>query len=392
MKRFLSYYTLLFLILIINNLVASDSCIHGRVINNTTKQPISNVNIYLANTSIGTTTNSNGYFEIKMIPKGTFDIIFSHVAYYYHKEKRLLKHLYNDIGTIELSTKTYQLPTVLIEDDEESLWNDQFENFVEEFIGESENADSTYIADPYKIDFWENDGKLFASCNDPIEIINRSLGYRIEYFLDNFESSSEYTKFSGNSVFTPLFPNSKIDSLRWSENRDKAYLCSFRHFLTTLNESYSTDYALPKSDYSNNSSIDIDSLSAWGDSLLNSKGFFIYKVFALPWESPRVIVDEPISINGLLSRGEIDTERYLSISNYLRIYFIPNYNKEDYTYNFKIKNARGIQSSFIELEKDSVMIDIFGRYYDKYEIHTYGKFGQQRIADMLPYEYKYNPK
>ena len=244
------------------------------------------------------------------------------------------------------------------------------------------------IKNPYKIEFWENNGKLFASCNNPIEIINKSLGYRIEYFLDYFESSSEYTKFSGNSVFTPLFSYSKMDSVRWSGNRDEVYLCSFRHFLTALNESYSTDYALPKSD----DSFDFDSLSSRGDSLLNSNGFFIYKVFALPWESPRPIVDEPISIKGLLSRGEINTERYLSISNYLRIYFIPNYNKEDYTFNFKIKNAIGIQSSFIELEKDSVLIDIFGRYYDKFGIHTYGKFGQERIADMLPYEYKYNSK
>ncbi len=389
MKRLVSYSTLVFLIILLNDIAASTACIHGRVIDQTTKQPIPNANIYLANTSIGTITNSEGYFELKKIPKGTFDIIFSHVSYYYQKERRLLNHMYNDIGTIELSTKAYQLPMVLVEGEEESLWNDQYEYFIEEFIGENENADSTYIVDPYKIDFWENDGKLFASCDDPIEIINKSLGYRIKYFLDYFEASSEYTKFSGNSVFTPLSSNSKMDSVKWLGNRDETYFGSFRHFITVLNESYSTYLALPES---YNYSFNIDSLSTKGDSFLNSNGFFIYKVFALPWESPRLIVDEPISIKGLLSRGKIETERYLNISNYLRIYFIPNYNEEDYPFNFNIKNARGVQSSFIELAQDSIMIDILGRYYDKFGIHTYGKFGRERISNMLPYEYVYNSK
>lgn len=415
MKGLFSYCTLIFFIILLNDTNASTTCIHGRVIDKSTKQPISNANIYLANTSIGTTTNSKGYFEITKIPIGTFDIIFSHVAYYFHKERCLLKYLYNDIGTIELNTKTYQLPTVLVEDEEENLWNKQYEYFIDEFIGESKNADSTYIVDPYKIDFWENDGKLFASCDDPIEIINKSLGYEIKYFLDYFEASSEFTKFSGNSVFTPLSSKLKIDSVRWSKNRDEVYLCSFRHFLTALNESYAASLTSLESEYSNNDSLSIepdypqntgsknpkvtikyshkiDSLNSKGDFFLNSNGFFIYKVFALPWESPRLIVDEPISIKGLLSEGEIETERYLNISNYLRIYFIPDYNNKDYTYNFKIDNARGVQSSFIELEQDSVMVDVYGRYYDKFGIHTYGKFGQERISDLLPYEYKYNSK
>ena len=64
------------------------------------------------------------------------------------------------------------------------------------------------------------------------------------------------------------------------------------------------------------------------------------------------------------------------------------YKKEDYTHNFSISDAKKLQSSFIQLEKDSVMVDIEGRYYDKFSIHTFGKFGNERIADLLPYEYK----
>lgn len=35
------------------------------------------------------------------------------------------------------------------------------------------------------------------------------------------------------------------------------------------------------------------------------------------------------------------------------------------------------------------MVDSNSRYYDKFGIHTFGHFGQERVSDMLPYEYVY---
>jgi len=383
-KRILYYTLVLFSVLFSNNIAASTSSIYGRVIDKETGDPISNANIYLANTTIGTTTNTKGYFEIKEVPKGTFDIIFSHVAYYFHKERLQIKQYYIDVGTIELMTKAYQLPTVIVED-EESIWKDQYDKFIKEFIGDGNNSDSTRIVDPYNINFWEKDDKLFASCIDPIEIINKSLGYKIKYFLDYFESSSSFTKYSGNSVFTPLISNLKTDSTKWAVNRDETYLGSFRHFLTILNNGYTkflsnfSGKAAPKK-----------LRVAEADSLLNINGFFIYQVKELPWENPFPFAEVPISMQKLLSPGEIESERCLKFSNYLKVYYIPEYKENKYPINYKIKYISNVQSSYLELEQDSVMVDIYGRYYDKFGIHTYGKFAQERISDLLPYEYTFS--
>ncbi|MEN8194389.1 MAG: carboxypeptidase-like regulatory domain-containing protein, partial [Bacteroidota bacterium] len=138
--------------------LSQSTSFHGKVIDKNNGEPINNVNVYVANTSIGTTTDSQGYFELTNLPQGTFDIIFSHVSYYFNKKRLLIKQRYNDIGIIELSYKVHQLETVIVEADETSLWNDRYEVFVEKFIGTSDNADSTFIIDPYKIDFWESDG------------------------------------------------------------------------------------------------------------------------------------------------------------------------------------------------------------------------------------------
>lgn len=385
MKIFLTYTLVLFSILFSNNIAVPTSSIYGRIIDEATGKPISNVNIYLANTTIGTTTNAKGYFEIKEVPQGTFDIIFSHVAYYFHKERLQLKHYYIDIGTVKLMVKAYQLPTVIVKG-EERIWKDQYDKFVEEFIGVGKNSDSTSIIDPYKTNFWEKDEKLFASCEEPIKIINKSLGYEIKYFLDYFETCSDYTKFSGNSVFTSLSSSSKSDSVKWLENRNETYLGSFRHFLRALNEGY-TKYLndLPSKRKEASKKVRITE----ANSLLNTNGFFIYQIKELPWEVPAPFPEVPISINSLLTEGEIETERYLKFSNYLKVYYLPDYKEKKYKINYKIRYIPNVQISYIELEQDSVMVDIYGRYYDKFGIHTYGKFGQERISDMLPYEYTY---
>lgn len=388
MKKIFFYIAGLFLIISSSILNASTSSIYGRVVDKTTGKPIPNANIYLANTTVGTTTNTNGYFEIKNVPQGTFDIIFSHVAYYFHKEKVQFKHNYIDIGTIGLITKAYQLPTVVVEE-EESIWKDQYEKFINEFIGEGNNADSTYIVDPYNIDFWEKDEKLFAACSDPIEIVNKALGYKIQYFLDFFESTSDYAKFAGNSVFTPLLANTKTDSIKWLENRDKTYIGSFRHFLKTLNDGYTKLIdKRKKEDDSLSQKIGTDVM----DSLLNANGFFIYQVGKLPWETPFPFSEIPIKAKKILRPGEIKTERLLKFSDYLKVYFIPDYEEGKYPLNYRIKDILNVQSSYLALEQDSVMIDIYGRYYDKFGIHTYGKFGQERLSDLLPYEYRYIKK
>lgn len=51
--------------------------IKGRIIDNDTRKPIFNANVFLANTTIGTYTDEKGEFLIKNIPLGNYNIVFS---------------------------------------------------------------------------------------------------------------------------------------------------------------------------------------------------------------------------------------------------------------------------------------------------------------------------
>ena len=55
--------------------------IKGKVIERETKSPLIGVNIYLKNTQTGTTTDTEGNYEIKNIPVGLTTIVFSYIGY-----------------------------------------------------------------------------------------------------------------------------------------------------------------------------------------------------------------------------------------------------------------------------------------------------------------------
>jgi len=385
--KFNYFIYLLFAFLFNSTVLSQNLFLYGTVIDNTTKKPISNVNVYLANTQIGTTTNKSGYFELDNLPQGTFSVIFSHVSYCFLSKKITLIRKYNDIGITELSLKVYKLGTVVVQGNN-NLWKERFKIFRNNFIGTENNADSTFVENPYKIDFTNKNGKLFATSKEPLIILNKSLGYKIKYFLNYFEECDEYTKYSGDAVFSNLPSSSKSDSLMWIKNREATYVGSLRHFLDVLNTAYS-QFVFGHKSYNLRDGYSIDTRFSKCKSLINNKGFFIFRVDKLPAQTFQSSSEIPISMKNLLSKGKIKTETFLKFQNYLRIYFLPNYKIGQYPLNFNIKNIYNAEGSYLELTKDSVFVDIHGRYFDKFGIHTYGKFGRERISDLLPYEYEY---
>ncbi len=55
--------------------------ISGKVLDIETKTPLIGVNIYIKSTQTGTTTNIDGYYELKNIPVGLVNVVFSYIGY-----------------------------------------------------------------------------------------------------------------------------------------------------------------------------------------------------------------------------------------------------------------------------------------------------------------------
>src|SRR5688572_4721672 len=115
------------------NLVFAQAVLKGVVQNTDSKAPVPAASIFLANTSIGTTANTNGQFTLN-IPTGKFDLIVSSVGYETYTQT-ITSPFNSDFISINLQPKAKELDNVRIEPFEKDGWEKWGQFFVENFVG-----------------------------------------------------------------------------------------------------------------------------------------------------------------------------------------------------------------------------------------------------------------
>lgn len=327
---------------------------------------------------MGTSSDSAGNYILSDVPEGLYTVIVSCIGYDLILEKISFSGGTSVEVDFQLSPKVYQLETVIIEEDEDEEWRDNLEIFFREFIGTSQNSQKCSIVDPYIINLIrDEDDILLASADEPIEIINESLGYKIYYFLESFCYDGSSTKFKGYPVFEPLISNSTSINEIWVENRLKTYCGSIRHFLYAASrdfDSFSPHFTGTK--------------NLNEQSVLNREGFRI-------WLNENT--DSQFNINK--HRRLIQTPEYIfntSITNEKLLSFegticiVYDRKKEDDSFLDYLNANRHVKNptSYIQLHSTAVQFDEKGRYYDEFQIQTFGYWSYERVADMLPFDYE----
>lgn len=358
--------------------------ISGKITDKVTKKPVQNANVYLAYTTLGSSTNSDGKYLIKDIPVGRYTLVISHIGYQtFHIDIAILdKKKYN--FDLELDPRIYQFRPIKVSAEGRQKWLNNLETFKNVFIGKTKNAENTFIQNTIELNFIEKDDTLFAETEKPLVIFNKALGYKIEYSLIHFEYiENEYVKYSGFPKFNLLKTND-LDTLKlWKSNRGKVFLGSLRHFLQLICENYYlTNKSLDTVEYN----VDFSDSSVGGyrvyypeDNYLKKNGFLVLNKSSIK----NIYGFNPIFLlvntNKYLSESKNGNEMYLKFENFLEVkYPIQNNNK-------LIQND--LKTSLIKLEIDSVLIDKQGRYFETFGIKSFGYWSTQRLADTLPYEY-----
>ncbi len=330
--------------------------VKGKITDSQTGEPVTNVNVFLAHTLIGTTTSSSGEFLMKIPNDDSYELVVSHIQYNTQKETIKLQNGKTFHLDYKLEPKIYELPEVSVEDDSEEWW-DYFNKFKKELLGFTPNTDSCEILNPFEVGF-ESIGidNFTASANQALYIVNKSLGYRITYYLESFHADKGVTKITGTPFFQQLYTES--DSLKkyWEENRVKTYNGSLRDFLTFL----CAHEKLNQDDF------DEDELD--------------FLILLLHKPDAKYIKEAYYPID--------DLSEYVFPTNEEKIYKIsfPDRVKVYYhNINNKPTNFERFGEFFIPGE--STNIDFLGRNHEKFGIKTMGYWGKQRLADMLPLEY-----
>ena len=334
--------------------ISNEITISGRVLDATDQTPIPGVNVYLNNTTVGGTTNKDGYYKFTTTLTGTYNIIFSFIGY---KKQAFAAQLgKNGSKTVNINTQleqsVYSAGEITVTGDNRK-WRRNFTAFSRNFLGESDFAELTGIENYTDVEFNdENRSKFTASSKGPLTIINRALGYKIIVDLEEFEWNlrKETGYYYTYQRFEELEPQNEAEEKIWKENRKKAYRGSLRHFLHSIY--YKKSY---------------------------NEGFTFRQA-----QSLKEITGPDLSF--LENRGRIsntDDFKFYYLTREIRV----TYNTDT---NELLTSRRIAESNLTPLRANDIIgFDKNGNLYDPLSVKIAGYWSFSRIANQLPFDYNY---
>lgn len=362
----LSIATLTFLI----PATAQDATVtlRGTITDEQSGEPLPGVHVFIASSMRGTTTNTDGQYVLQGLPVGVLHLYVSSIGF----EPASRDILFRTPGerTIDLSLKpaTVDLGEVVVEAERDRKWKRRLERFTEQFIGETPNAEETVISNPEVLDFDSHRGVLSAVASDQLIIENEALGYRIQYFLKDFEAELTRTRYDGEPLFEMMEPEDAGQAAIWDANRRAAFMGSFHHFMLAL---------LAKQ--------------------VDEQGFVTYgRTSTGPAAGPNISGSPkmgnrfPIDPYSIIKPGADPAEYILEFDGFVEIIYQGE--EEDKSYLSWTGRPPGsrpkFQTSWIRLEKGPTVVDYKGEVLDPYGVTFYGYFAYERVADQVPVEYR----
>jgi len=334
-------------------------------------QAIPDVNVFIAASMMGTTTDANGHYTITDIPLGTLRLFVSSIGYEPQQQDLFIREATVYTIDFQLNTAIYELGEITVTTDNKR-WKRQLERFTRIFLGETPYALQTTITNPEVLDFSGKGGDFRAHASEPLIIENKALGYRLTYYLNEFVAHPGGWRWDGEPLFEPLQPQSPEEAARWNARRDSAFYGSFRHFLLAVINNQVAE-----------------------------QGFQIY---SRPDTGERLRglqrrqTNNPLSGNQrfpttadqIMRQGEGYNERILDFEGFLDVV----YTRETEDPAFLKLEQQGyrrprFQTSPIKLDKGPTIVDLKGDTLDPYGVTFYGGyFGYERVANQVPKEYR----
>ncbi len=320
--------------------------IEGKVSNQDGKL-LNGVSVYLDGTSIGTSTNEEGYFKITATTKFNTSLIVRFMGY---EDIQISNPYQAKFFDITMTVKENEIEVVTIVDDGFSR-KSKLEIFRKLFLGTTKAGKQCKILneDALILNYDKNKNILTAKSYEPIQIENSYLGYKLEFEIYNF-----YIKFSSrsvaeNTVVQSMFlGTSKYFDISTKQtqlkNRDKVYYGSSMHLFKTLVS------------------------QSW-----NPKTFILYQG-SLP-----VIAKDYFQIT-----KENDFYKVRVLVNQLKTISLSS---QLFTSAFNLLYNKSIQSKIV-FNTEEFYVDDFGNNTHRDQIIFGGDLGAQKIGNMLPLNFE----
>jgi hypothetical protein len=350
---------IILLLLITTSVQAQLTTIKGKVTDKTSGVDLPYVNVFIANSTKGASTDEAGKFTIANLPIGTYTIVASMVGYLsISAEVVIKKGDYSIEVAFALQPNQQLLEEVTVKTKKDKDWESNLKKFQRIFFGTNTNAQKCKIMNPYVIDFQTKGEILTAKTSVPILVENLALGYKITIILKEFEASKTNFKIVGDTFFEEIMASSS-ENITFQQNRLDAYRGSLSHFLRSLSRRTSLEEGF--------------GLYAFMPDL-KAQNYENQEMFQVKKNASKIAVDSLIKVDGSMTR--------LNLSRKLEIH----YTREN---DFGSAKGEGFrQVSSLESERKSVRFNQFGIFENPLDVFTEGAFSTHRIADLLPIDFQ----
>lgn len=370
--------------------------IRGKVIDSASQKPLVKASVFINSTSIGATTNENGEFSIDKFPSYKFDLVVSFVGY-----ETLVTNISlpeKNFLTISLKPKNDLLGTVIVRSYEKNGWERWGFLFTNLFIGTTKFSDDCRIKNPKDIRFSysENDRILRAHSIKPLTIINKALGYMIEYDLEEFyyDLNSDMLLYLGYPLFTES-DGSKTKQRRWQKRRQQTYEGSLLQFMRAINQNKIAETGFQIRRLIRNPNKEKERVKRiWkyyseGNIKLSQDTINYYKRILNQNDFIDILYAQPCTYNSIAK--PIDSNNVaVNFKDYLYItYPKKKPSVEYYTRNNNTAYDSCVTAMITLNSSDSIIVTNSGSFYNPTNLIMTGYWSwSEKIATMLPFDYK----
>lgn len=348
--------------------------ISGTVVDDETGTPLAGAHVFIAESMIGTTTDADGRYRLERVPLGAHRLYASIIGFEPAFRDIMLRESKDFTFDFRMQEAVAELDGITVEAQGDRRWKRRLERFTEIFVGETPNAMDTKILNPEVLDFADKGGTLLAFASDIIQIENKALGYRIQYFLKDFKAEPTRIQYDGEPLFEEMTPDSPEQKKMWEENRRKAFYGSFRHFLLAALSGKSKEHGFETFQRPRPQGAAGQGTFNRGSAMANQRVPYDVTKLLKNTDNPNEKLLEFDGAIELIFKGELESKAY---AEWQRNFGGPQ----------GIRGDR-FQKSLFWQENGPTLVDYKGDILNPYGVTVSGHLAFERVADDLPKEYR----
>ena len=361
MKKFISGLLIAFISL--PAFSQSDYAISGKIIDEETKLPLQGASVFAENTTLGTASDNDGVFHLRL-PNGGYSIVITFTGYQTETKRVTTADAGNNQLVIEIKKKEKSLEEFVVKSTSEVAdgLEKYGEFFMDNFIGKTDNSKQCYIKNKEVLRFfyYRRAKRLKIIASAPLEIVNDALGYTIKYELDSFvhEYNTQVSLYTGYPLFQEMRSGSAEQSEKWAAARRVAYNGSILHFMRSMyrkklrEEGFEIQFIINKNDK---------------EAAIPVKDFYASMSYKMEDSSNTLDILPRQKEVAVIYKNEISPALYIEANP---------------------EASPKFQLSVLSfLPDESLNIEQNGFYYEQNDITISGYWAWEKIADMLPYDY-----